>query len=99
MCDTTLFLYDSSDHCASLVFNSLSCLSVYCMIMNNQDGQTALLYAASKGFTEIVKLLLEKGAKVNVFDKVSHCMCVCCITDCSTKQVIDHAMLCCASNA
>ena len=30
--------------------------------MNNQDGKTALYVAAEKGSTEIVKLLLDKGA-------------------------------------
>ena len=74
-------------------------LSLYCMIMNNQDGSTALLLAAEKGSTETVKLLLDKGADLNVTDSVSHCMCVCCITDCSTKHVMYHAMLCYASNA
>ena len=64
------------------------------MIMNNQMGQTALLLAADKGFTEIVKLLLDKGATVDVTDRVSHCMCVCCTTDCSTKHVMYHAILC-----
>ena len=46
------------------------------MIMNNQDGLTALHKATGKGFTEIVKLLLNKGATVDVTDKVSHCMWV-----------------------
>ena len=52
----------------SLVF------SVYFMIMNNQDGMTALHKAANGGFTEIVKILLDKGAEVNITGKVSHCI-------------------------
>ena len=54
----------------SLVF------SLYFFIMNNQNGQTALHCAANEGFTETVKLLLDKGADLNVTDSVSHCMCV-----------------------
>ena len=54
----------------SLVF------SLYFFIMNNQNGNRALIYAATGGFTEIVKLLLDKGADLNVTNKVSHCMCV-----------------------
>ena len=69
------------------------------MIMNNQNGETALHKAATGGFTEIVMLLVGKAAEFNVPDKVSHCLCLCCITDCSTKHVMYHAMLCCASNA
>ena len=88
--DATLFLYDNSDHCTSLVFHSLSCLSLYCMIMNNQDGSTALHCATLGGFTEIVKLLLDKRAQHNVADIVSHCMCayIVLLIDCSTKDVM-----------
>ena len=76
-----------------------SLLSLYCMIMNNQNGETALHKAAAGDQINIVRLLLDKGAKVNVIDIVSHCLCLCCITDCSTKHVMYHAMLCYASNA
>ena len=31
----------------------------------NNDGTTALLWAASKGYLEIVRLLVENGAEVN----------------------------------
>ena len=54
----------------SLVF------SLYFFIINNQNNNTALIYAEYQGFTEIVKLLLDKGADLNATDKVSHCMCV-----------------------
>ena len=46
------------------------------MIMNNQDGMTALHKAAAGGFTEIVRLLLEKGANIETRGNVSHCICV-----------------------
>ncbi len=36
-----------------------------------QAGSTALHFAAESGKTECVKLLLEKGAKVDYADKVS----------------------------
>ena len=53
-----------------------SLISLYYMLMNNQVGMTALHKAEEEGFTEIVKLLLDKGAEVNITNKVSHCMCV-----------------------
>ena len=39
-----------------------------------QLGRTALVAAALKGHTEIVKLLLEKGADVNIANTVSQNM-------------------------
>ena len=39
-----------------------------------QDHQTPLDQAASGGHTDIVKILIEKGADVNAKDKVSYCM-------------------------
>ena len=39
-----------------------------------QLGRTALVVAALKGHTEIVKLLLEKGADVNIANTVSQNM-------------------------
>ena len=44
-----------------------------------QDGQTAVLIAAKNGHTEMMKLLLEAKADVNVADKVIDCRCA---TDC-----------------
>ena len=38
-----------------------------------QDGNTALFYASREGNTEIVKLLLERGAEVNFQAKVMCC--------------------------
>ena len=58
------------------------------MITNNQDGGTPLYVAAAGGHMDTVKLLLDKGANTEVTDKVSYCICVCCITDCSTKHVM-----------
>ena len=37
-----------------------------------QHGWTALHYACSKGYTEIVKYLLTNGASVSATDKVNH---------------------------
>ena len=34
------------------------------------EGRTALLYAASKGREEIVRLLMSRGAEVNLADKL-----------------------------
>ncbi len=36
--------------------------------MKDEDGSTALIEAAGKGHIEIVKLLIEKGAKINAKD-------------------------------
>ena len=38
-----------------------------------QNGHTPLILAARMGRTEIVALLLEKGADKDAKDKVSHC--------------------------
>ena len=40
---------------------------------------TSLAWAAGRGHTEIVQMLISKGAKVNTADKVciSVCVCVC----------------------
>ena len=68
--------------------------SLYCTIMNNQDGTTALHKAAAGGFTEIVKLLLDRGADIQTHDCVSNCMCIYSIADCGIKYVMHHSMLC-----
>jgi hypothetical protein len=35
-----------------------------------QNGGTALVYAAAKGHTDTVELLLQRGADINLQDKV-----------------------------
>ena len=40
-------------------------------VMFLQDHQTPLHWAASEGHTDIVKIMIEKGADVNAKDKVS----------------------------
>jgi len=37
--------------------------------VKDKDGYTALMWAAEKGYTDIVKVLLDKGTNVNVKDK------------------------------
>ena len=44
--------------------------SVY-MYFSLQKGETALQIASSEGHDECVQLLLDKGAKVNLYDEVS----------------------------
>ena len=39
--------------------------------MHNQDGSTALHYAASRGHTAVVTVLLDRGADITATDKVS----------------------------
>ena len=39
-----------------------------------QDHQTPLHRATMRGHTDIVKILIEKGADVNAKDKVSQCI-------------------------
>ena len=41
------------------------------MHLSLQDGRTALMIASERGHMECVKMLLERGAKVNMEDKVS----------------------------
>ena len=36
-----------------------------------QDKNTALVYAAGKGYTDVVTMLVEAGAKVDILDVVS----------------------------
>lgn len=38
--------------------------------MKNTGGQTALHYAASKGWLKIAELLMSHGSNINVKDKV-----------------------------
>ena len=66
---------------------------LYCMIMNNQDGNTALHVAANKGHADTVKLLLENGADIKAMDKVSHCEYVYVHANCSTKYSTYYAVL------
>ena len=44
-----------------------------------QDGQTTLIWAAYKGYTEIAVALVKKGAAMDVQDKVRW-QGVCCVT-------------------
>ena len=37
-----------------------------------QHHMTALVWAAGRGYLDVVQLLLQHGAKVNINDKVSH---------------------------
>jgi ankyrin repeat protein len=37
-----------------------------------KNGSTPLIYAAELGFTEIVSILLDRGAKINAKDKVQY---------------------------
>ena len=57
-------------------FSALERLEIYNVVhyVLLQDGQTALIYAASNGKLDICKLLLEKEADVNLKDEVG-CNC------------------------
>ena len=45
--------------------------SNYNVYLSLQDGQTVLMLASSEGHSECVKDLLDKGAEINMQDKVS----------------------------
>ena len=40
----------------------------------NKKGETALMRAASKGFNSIVRLLVERGAKVDTTNEITECV-------------------------
>ena len=42
-----------------------------CHVNENQDGWTALMGASIGGHKDVVKLLTDKGAKMDIQDKVS----------------------------
>ena len=50
----------------------ISLSPLFCMIMNNQNGMTALYISAEGGHTDIIKLLLDKRANTEAIDNVSH---------------------------
>ena len=42
-----------------------------CVFLVLQDNRTALMFAASNGNVDMLKLLMERGADVNIQDKVN----------------------------
>ena len=42
-----------------------------------QDGQTALWWAAKKGYANIVKMLVDYGAALDIRDVVTNCHVTC----------------------
>ena len=66
----------------------------------SQEGQTPLMGASYGGSVECVQMLLDRGAQVNVQDKVCACvyvwLCVCmcvCVCVCVCVQVPEEVML------
>ena len=55
---TSLYLYDLNHHHV-------------CHVNENQGGWTALMNASEKGHKDIAKLLMDKGADLNIQDNVS----------------------------
>ena len=51
------------------VYNDVISLSMVPMV-TTQEGVTALFFASQEGHVTVVKLLLEKGADVNITTKV-----------------------------
>jgi ankyrin repeat protein len=45
-------------------------------VMHDQDGKTALHHAVEKGFDDIITLLLDRGANVDIASVVSESCCV-----------------------
>ena len=45
-------------------------MDVFLLILNQKDGTTPLYIAAQNGYEQIVQILLEKGANVDLADKV-----------------------------
>ena len=83
-----------------------ACASVMCMILTGvcrqchdesqhyftltQNGQTALMVAASGGHTSVVTLLLDAKADVNLADNVRYSFCKSC-RECSSEYVREHS--------
>ena len=60
---------------------SLNSSSIPFLNGDNQDGRTALYWAASKGHLDIVALLLDRGADIAAADNVSDLICIVCCCD------------------
>jgi hypothetical protein len=52
---------------------STCCSPTWCL----QYGKSALVYASGKGRTEVVKMLLDKGANIDLQSKVSQSLMAC----------------------
>jgi len=42
-----------------------------CIIVSQASGRSAIFYGAERGYLEIVKILIQGGAKLSLKDKVS----------------------------
>ena len=67
MCIVTIFTSHNNS------FTYMYCSNIlYCFIfISLQDGHTALIDAATKGYTSIVKILLDRGAATDIRNKVT----------------------------
>ena len=57
------------------------------MCFCTQNGATALHMAAQEGKVDVVRLLTEAGAQLNIRTEVQHCYsCMCHMTSCSSTS-------------
>ena len=55
----------------------MRCMQGYLNLKLGQYGRTALMKAANEGYTDIARLLIDKGASVNATDKVATARMLC----------------------
>ena len=61
------------------VYSEYQCVSYY-TCLSSQDGDSALIRAAMKGWTEVVAELIQAGANLNLQNKVQRLSILCMFT-------------------
>ena len=57
------------------VYSEYQCVSYY-TCLSSQNGDSALMKAARRGYTEIVVELVKAKANLNLQNKVQYCICL-----------------------
>jgi ankyrin repeat protein len=46
-------------------------LFIYLLLFSDEDGATPLMFASMRGHLNVAQLLIEKGANIDIQDKIS----------------------------